>query len=96
MGAVLAALVRGAFPARWSLVLICENAKGRMWVAVLGQCVDPGASGVAKAEELGDFVVGLAGGVVEGAADQAVMPSVGRGAGEIEVRVSARDDQGKS
>ena len=43
-------------------------------VAVGGEGVDPGAAGVAEAEELGDLVVGFAGGVVDGAADVAVGP----------------------
>ena len=37
-------------------------------VAVGGEGVDPGASGVAEAEEFGYFVEGFAGGVVYGAA----------------------------
>ena len=58
-------------------------------VAVLSESVNPGTSGVAKAEEFGDFVIGFAGRVVDGAADEGVMPgTVGR-TGEIEVRVAA-------
>ena len=64
-------------------------------VAVLGEGVDPGASGVAKAEKLGDFVVGFAGGVVYRAADEGVVPGAVGGTGEIEMRVSAGDDEGK-
>jgi len=62
-------------------------------VAVEGECIDPGAAGVAEAEELGDFVVGFAGGVVEGAADEGIVPGVFKGADEVEVGVAAGDDQ---
>ena len=66
-------------------------------VAVGGEGVDPGAAGIAEAEELGDFVVGFAGGVVDGAADDAVVPGCrfARLAGEIEVGVAAGDDEGE-
>src|SRR6267154_226875 len=37
-------------------------------VAIGGEGVDPGAAGVAEAEELGDLVVGFAGGVIDRAA----------------------------
>ena len=61
-------------------------------VSVLGKGVDPWASGIAETEELGDFVVGFACGVVDGAADEGVVPgAVGR-AGEIEMCVAAGDD----
>ena len=43
-------------------------------VAVGGEGVNPGTSGVAEAEEFGDFVEGFAGGVVDGAADVFVLP----------------------
>ena len=67
-----------------------------------GEAIDPGAAGVAEAEELGDLVEGLAGGVVDGAADVAVAPKRG-GASlpcrvlvrEVEVGVAAGDDEGK-
>ena len=62
-------------------------------VAVLGERVDPGAAGVAEAEELGDFVVGFAGGVVDGAADERVVPRAVGGSGEIEMGVAAGDDE---
>jgi hypothetical protein len=39
-----------------------------------GERVDPGAAGVAEAEELSDLVVGFAGGVVDGTAYVAVGP----------------------
>ena len=65
-------------------------------VAVGGEGVDPGAAGVAEAEELGDLVEGFAGGVVDGAADVRVGPGAGLGvlAGEVEVGVASRDDEG--
>jgi hypothetical protein len=59
------------------------------------ECVDPRAARIAEAEELGDFVVGFAGGIVEGAADQGVVPGVLGGVGEIEVGVAAGDDEGE-
>ena len=61
-------------------------------VAVQGQVVDPGASGVTEAEKLGDLVVGFAGGVVDGAADKGVGPGAVGGTGEIEMGVAAGDD----
>ena len=66
-------------------------------VAVGGEGVDPGAAGVAEAEELGDLVVGFAGGVV----DRAAYVAVGPGAiaslllGEVEMGVAAGDDEGE-
>ena len=42
--------------------------------AVRGECIHPGAAGVGQAEQLGDLVEGLAGGVVEGFSDVAVAP----------------------
>ena len=64
-------------------------------VAELGEAVDPGASGIAEAEQLGDLVVGFTGGVVEGAADERVGPGAVGGAAEIEVSMAAGDDQGQ-
>ena len=62
------------WPVRWALDLICAKVKGTArGVAVRGEAVDPGAAGVAEAEELGDFVEGFAGGVVDGVADVAVV-----------------------
>jgi hypothetical protein len=61
---------------------------------VEGKGVDPGASGVAEAEELGDFVVGFSGGVVDGAADEGVVPGALGGTGEKEMGVTAGDDEG--
>ena len=71
----------------------CEGHRFR--IAEAGQGIDPGAAGIAKAEKLGDLVVGFAGGVVDGAADEAVGPGPLGGLGEIEVGVAARDDQGE-
>ena len=50
-----------------------------MGVAELGEGVNPWSAGVAEAEQLGYLVVGLAGGVVEGAADELVVPGVAVG-----------------
>jgi len=65
-------------------------------VAELGEAVDPGASGIAEAEQLGDLVVGFTGGVVEGAADERVGPGAVGGAAEIEVSMAAGDDQARA
>ena len=40
-----------------------------MRVAETGQRIDPRPAGIAEAEQLGDLVVGLAGGIVERAAE---------------------------
>ena len=66
-----------------------------MRIAELGEGVDPGTAGIAEAEELGDFVVGFAGGVVDGAADESVGPCAVRGLREIEMGVAAGDDEGE-
>jgi len=60
---------------------------------VRGQCVNPGASGITEAEQLGHLVKGFAGCIVERAADVAIGPGAVFFVGEIEVRVSAADDQ---
>ena len=65
-------------------------------VAEGGEGVEPGTAGVAETEELGDLVVGFAGGIVEGAADEGVVPGAGGGAGKVEVGVAAGDDEGQS
>ena len=61
-------------------------------VAVQGESVDPGATGIAEAEEFGDLVVCFAGGVVDGAADEGVGPGAVGWAGEIKMSVTAGDD----
>ena len=48
-----------------------------------------GASGIAQAEQLGDFVESLAGGVVARVADVFVGPTVVLLRGQIQVRVSS-------
>ena len=75
--------------------LIWAKGKGTAsGVAVGGERVHPRAAGVGQAEQLGDLVVGFAGGVVEGLADVAVVPGLLRRAGgEIQVRVAAADHQ---
>ena len=57
--------------------------------------VDPGAAGIAQAEQFGDLVEGLAGGVVYGVSNVAVAPAFTVAAGEVEVGVPAGDNQGK-
>ena len=68
-----------------------EGKRNGFGVAVGGEGVHPGAAGVGKAEELGDFVVGFTGGVVEGLADVAVAPGVAGFCGEVEMGVAAAD-----
>src|SRR5216684_7104657 len=66
-------------------------------VAFGGEGVDPGAAGIAEAEELCDLVVGLAGGVVDGATYIAIGPGtvVSLLFCEIEVSVATGDDEGE-
>jgi hypothetical protein len=72
-------------------------------ITVGGERIHPGAPGVAEAEELGDLVVGFAGGVVDGAAYVAIAKGRVGGVGglffvrlgEIEVGVAAGDDEGE-
>ncbi len=61
-------------------------------ISVLRERVDPRAAGVAEAEELGDFVVGFSCGVVDGAADEGVVPCTVGWAGQVEMGVAAGDD----
>ena len=72
-----------------------EGERHGLRVAEAGERVDPRAAGIAEPEQLGDFVVGFAGGVVDGAADEGVVPRAVRGSGQIEMRVAAGDDQGQ-
>ena len=65
------------------------------WGLPKGERVDPGTAGIAEAEQLGDLVVGFAGGVVDGAANERVGPGcLCAGRGEIEMGVAAGDDEG--
>lgn len=68
-------------------------------VSVRDKVVDPGASGVAEAKELGDLVEGFAGGVVDGSADVAILPGASLPrrylVSEIEVGVASGDDEGE-
>ncbi len=94
MGAVLAALVRGSFAAEMRLGLDLREGEGDcLRIAEAGQCVDPGAAGIGEAQKLGDFVERFAGGIVEGAADERVVPGSVGWFGEIEMRVTAGDDE---
>ena len=96
MGAVVAALVRGALPPRCAFVLICANEKGTaLRVAELRECVDPGTARITKAEEFGDLVEGFACGVINSAADESVRPCSVCWARKEEVRVTAGDDEGE-
>jgi len=64
-------------------------------VAVGCEGVDPGSSRIAEAEEFGHLVEGFAGGIVDGVADVAVGPAFAVLAGEVEVGVSAGNDEGE-
>ena len=61
-------------------------------VGALGEPVDDGASGISEAEDLGGLVEGLAGGVVEGGADDGGVAVV---LDEDDGGVSAGDDEGE-
>ena len=74
---------------------LCEGERDGGGVAVGSQGVDPRAAGVAEAEEFGDFVEGLAGGIVDGVAYVAVVPGGVAVLRQIEVGVSAGDDEGE-
>ena len=81
------ALRRRAGRSRWRFGFDLREGEGYgAGVAVGGEVVDPGAAGVAEAEQLGDLVEGFAGGVVDGVADVAVVPGG--------VAVLARDRDG--
>jgi len=74
---------------------LCKCEWDGVGIAVECESVDPGTTGVAEAEKLGDFVVGFAGGVVNGAADEGVVPGAVGGTGEIKMGVAAGDDEGQ-
>ena len=65
-------------------------------VAVARERVDPRTAGIAEAEQLGDFVVGLACGVVDSAADERIGPGAIDGLSRVKVGMSARDDEGQA
>ncbi len=65
------------------------------WIAMEGERVDPRTAGIAQAQEFGDFVVGFAGRIVDGATDERVGPCVVEAGGEIEVGVATGDNQGQ-
>ena len=56
--------------------------------------IDPGATGITEAKELGHLVEGFACGVIYGVTYIAVMPGVSLAAGEVEMGVAAGDYQG--
>ena len=74
---------------------LCEGKRHGAGIAESGERIDPRAAGIAEAEQLRDLVEGLARGIVHGAAHQRVAPRGVHRADEIEMRVSAGDDEGK-
>ncbi len=64
-------------------------------VAVLRKRVDPRPAGIAEPEQLGDLVVGFAGGIIDGAADERIGPCAVCRTGEVEMSVSAGNDEGQ-
>src|ERR1700692_2256112 len=64
-------------------------------VAVRRQRIDPRTARVAQAQQLGDFVESLAGRIVEGGANVLVSKALALVPGEIEVGVTAGNDQGQ-
>ena len=60
-----------------------------------GKRIDPGAARVAQSQQLGDFVKGLAGRIVERGADVAVGKALSLMPGEIEMGVAAGNHQGQ-
>ncbi len=66
-----------------------EGEGHRLGVSVRGQGIDPGPPGIAEAEELGDFVVRFARGIVEGATHERVVPGAVCGAGQVQVGVAS-------
>jgi hypothetical protein len=74
------------------------KAKGNsFWVAVRGEAVDPRAARVAQSKQLCHLVERLAGGVVHGVADDAVVPfPVLVLGGEIKMRMAAGNHERKS
>ncbi len=91
----------GGFSARGfaAEVNLCLDLRKRerdgLRVTELRQRIDPGTAWITEAEELGYFVEGLAGGVVDGAADEFVRPCAICWAREKKMRVSAGDDEGE-
>ena len=72
-----------------------EGERDGVRVAEFGEGVDPGTAGIAEAEELGDFIEGFSGSVVDGAADEGVGPDAVGGLREKKVSVAAGDDEGE-
>ncbi len=67
-------------------------------ISVWGKAVDPGSAWIAEAKELGNFIESFAGGVVNGAANVAVLPSrpgsmPGLLAGKVKMSVASGDDE---
>ena len=85
--------VEPAVPLRRVAVAVreaCRRQVDRRVVAGGGQPVDHRAAGITQPDQLGDLVVGLAGGVVAGAAEQPVLARLGH---QVETGVPARHHQ---
>ena len=87
----------GGFPAGEAVVLGIAFGAGRgevagegEGVAVGGELIDDGSAGVGEAEELGDLVIGFTGGIVAGAAEEAIVPAFVH---FEQMRMAAADDQ---
>src|SRR5215472_5730952 len=65
----------------------------RVRLAVRGEPIDDGPSGVSEAQEFGDFVEGFSGGVVARVAYVLVGPGVAVLAGQVKMRVPSGDYQ---
>ena len=96
MGAVFAALVRAGFAAEVSLCLDLREGEGNsIRVTEFRERIDPRTARITEPKELGDFVEGFAGGVIDGAADECVGPCAVCWAREKEMGVTAGDDEGE-
>jgi hypothetical protein len=57
--------------------------------------IDPGTARIAQSQQLGDFVKGFAGRIIERGADVAIGKALTLVADEIKMRVATRNDQGQ-
>ena len=83
----------GLEPGEGEVVALAEHRPGepdRGGIAIGGEAVDGGAARIAEAEEAGNLVEGLAGGVVDGLAEHLVAAVVLH---DDEQRVAARHDE---
>ena len=60
-----------------------------------GQRIDPGAARIAQSQQLGDFVEGFAGRIVERGADVAIGKAFALVADEVKMGVATGNDQGQ-